>query len=289
MVRSRQNQVGMLAVTMLLTGAPAFAQAPGQPIPCSPPCGPAEMCVQGQCMVPAPPQDTTATPPPVAPAPLPEAAPATPPAGEVTEPEPAPLPRRKKARRAAVVEEDDVAVAWRRGVLFMPFAGVHTAQGIAADDYDAGARFGALVGVHATPILSLNVELAMDLLSPKTDAATDRGVDVSGRDFTVAFSPLFHASAGIGEFVVGPKLGYWSSGIDSKAPGFTTQQASQAGWAFGFNMGAFAGMTDAAAIGALVSYQMTYLSQTCVRDTAQDCTISVAAPQILSFNIAAIF
>jgi hypothetical protein len=292
----------MFAATTMLLGAPALAQTltPNQtlPAPCSPPCQPGEMCVQGQCMVPAPPQDAPPAPPPVAPAPVapeptpvPPAAAPPPPDAETFEDEAPPPPRRKKARPARKETADDDEVSWRRGVLVMPFAGAHTIQGIVADDYDAGPRFGALFGAHAAPFLSLNLELAMDLLSPKVQPGTPtRGLDVSGQDFTIAFSPLFHASSGIGEFVVGPKLGFWGSGIDVTQAGAETIQLSQTGWAFGFNMGAFAGMADQAAIGALVSYQMTHLSQSCLRSSISGmCTSADGAPQILSFNIAALF
>ena len=117
-----------------------------------------------------------------------------------------------------------------------------------------------------------------------------RGSSISGRDLTIAFSPLFHASAGIGEFVVGPKLGFWSSSLEGTTPNFPNTEGSQTGWAYGLNVGAFAGVTDGAAIGGLVSYQMVYLSQTCSRSAdVTDCDIHVPAPQILSFSLAAMF
>ena len=248
-------------------------------------------------MVPAPPADTTAVPPPpVAPAPPPAAAPEAPPEAEVTEPAEPPAPRHRKPKsephKPVAEEVDPAAFSWRHGVLVVPFVGFHAVEGIAADDYDAGARFGFLLGAHATQTVSLNVELAMDLLQPKVDTSMNRGASVSGRDFTIAFSPLFHARSGIGEFVVGPKLGFWSSGIELTNPGNSPDQVSQAGWAFGFNLGAFAGVGDTAAIGALVSYQMAFLSQTCSRgpDVAvPGCDGTGFVPQILSFNLAAMF
>jgi hypothetical protein len=290
-----------LALATLVWGAPALAQtAPpsATSYPCSPPCAPNETCFQGQCMVPAPPAGTPEPPQPVIPElpPPPEAAPppAPPPAAETPETEEPPPPRRKRRppppKPLVVEEEDGTPAAWRRGVLVMPFVGFHAVEGIAADDYDAGPRVGFLLGAHAAPAVSLNVELAMDFLSPKVNMAV-RGTEVSGRDFTIAFSPLFHARSGIGEFVVGPKLGFWSSGIDVRM-GAQTIQNSQSGWAYGFNIGAFAGVHDSAALGALVSYQMTYLDQSCARGsglTASTCDSAGPVPQILSFNLAAIF
>jgi hypothetical protein len=242
-------------------------------------------------MVPAPPADTTMVPPAaVAPAPPPVAAP---PVAETTEPAaPPPGHRKRRAQPQEAAEEAAEArpAAWRRGVLVMPFVGFQAVQGIAADDYDAGPRVGLLMGAHAAPAVSLNVELAMDFLNPKESPMAPRGSSISGRDLTIAFSPLFHASAGVGEFVIGPKLGFWSSSLESKTPGLDTQQASQTGWAYGLNMGAFAGVGDTAALGALLSYQMTYLSQTCARQgDLTDCDIHASAPQILSFNLAGMF
>jgi hypothetical protein len=213
--------------------------------------------------------------------------PPPPPVHRKPPPRPAPAPKHKP-----VVEEedDDELEGWRRGVLVIPFFGFHAVEGIAAGDYDAGARGGLLVGVHASPIVSLNVELAMNFLSPKSMVSPILRTSSSGHDFTAAFSPLFHVSNGIGEFVIGPKLGMWSSSIDTSSPGTDTVNKSQSGWAFGFNAGGFAGVTDAAALGAIISYQMTYISQTCaILNNGTDCTQPGSAPQFLSFNLAALF
>jgi hypothetical protein len=290
---------GFAAVTMFL-GARASAQTmpPATAGLCSPACAPDQVCVSGQCMVPAPSPDSLAAPPPppppVAPAPSPPVA-APPPAPETVEtPPPPPVhrkpPRPRPERRPVIEEEEsDEPAAWRRGVLVMPSFGFHAVEGLAADDYDAGARIGLLMGSHATPTVSLNVELAMDFLSPKQPTIPVSRTSLSGHDFTAAFSPLFHASNGIGEFVVGPKLGFWSSSITSEGPTVDTIQASQTGWIYGFNLGGFAGVTDSAALGVIVAYQMTYLSQSCTRDSVSENCDTHSAPQILSFNVAALF
>jgi hypothetical protein len=175
-------------------------------------------------------------------------------------------------------------------MLVMPFIGLHAVEGIAADDYDAGLRLGTLLGTRLEAPVSLNVEVAFDILSPKKQVG-DRSI--SGHDLTVAFAPLFHGSAGPGELVVGPKLGYWSSSITEDNSNVVGQvQASQTGWAFGFNVGGFGAVSDVVAIGAMLSYQMTHLSQSCVRSASMldnGCTTSGPVPQILSFQLAALF
>jgi hypothetical protein len=286
---------------LFAAGAGAQTFPPASPGLCSPPCAAGEVCAQGQCVVPPPSSDSTAAPPPGAPAPAPPpppvaAPPPPPPADEPVETPPPPPVHRKpphprpEPRKPVAEEEEEEPASWRRGVLVLPFFGFHAVEGIAADDYDAGARVGLFAGVHASPIVSLNVELAMNFLSPKQGAGPVFRTSPSGHDFTTTFSPLFHASNGIGEFVIGPKLGFWSSSIDVDSPNATTINKSQSGWAYGFNVGGFAGVTDNAAVGAILSYQMTYLSQTCSTETnPTTCSVDASVPQFLSFNVAALF
>jgi hypothetical protein len=176
--------------------------------------------------------------------------------------------------------------AWRRGMLIIPYVGLHFVEGIAADDYDAGLRIGGLVGARVDRSVSLNVELATNFLSPK---GVDPRTQSSGHDLTIAFSPLFHGAIGGGEVMIGPKLGFWSS---STSPDGLGDQRSQDGWAFGFNLGAFAGVTDDVALGGMLAYQMTVLSQTCARGPGvmtEGCNSTEFPPQILSFAVAALF
>jgi hypothetical protein len=282
------------ALMSSLIGGGAWAQTRA-----CPPCGPTEHCVDGACLPnPDAPPAVPAAPPIEAPPPAaatPE--PAAPPEAGV-EAKPAPARRRKAHAEAKARETEDeedavspASPSWRKGMIVIPFGGLHAVEGIAANDYDAGLRLGFLLGTHLAVPISLNVEVAMDFLSPTQPGNTNRS-QISGHDLTVAFSPLFHGSAGIGELVIGPKLGYWSSGITTSNPGFDATQFSQTGWAFGFNMGAFAGVSDAVALGAILTYQMTFLSQECVRGSqvpVQGCTGSGFAPQILGFSVGALF
>src|SRR5262249_30643608 len=147
--------------------------------------------------------------------------------------------------------EDDVEgiPPRRRGLLAMPFLGIHSIQGLASDDFGVGARLGALLGVHVDPLVSLNVELAVDFLNPTTRVNT---VSSSGHDLTVAFSPLFHVAGNVAEFVVGPKLGYWSENFtDSNRVMGTTTRSSMWGWAVGGNIGGFVNVNEDVGIGLL--------------------------------------
>src|SRR5258708_17549059 len=123
----------------------------------------------------------------------------------------------------------------RQRPLLMPFVGVHVVEGIAANDFKAGSRLGAILGTRLGAVTSLNVEVAVNFLTPKV---ADQTIAVEGHDLTLAFSPLFHMPGRFGELLVGPKLGYWSDSLHVKGAAGDAQ-LSQSGWAFGGNVGSF--------------------------------------------------
>jgi hypothetical protein len=214
-------------------------------------------------------------------------------------PPPSP-PRRPKARRAAPAstEEDDTddddvegIPARRRGLLAIPFLGIHSIQGLAADDFGIGGRVGTLLGVHVDPLVSLNVELAIDILNPLSKGST---ASQSGHDLTIAFSPLFHVAGTAAELVMGPKLGYWSENFTITDDMRMTTRASAWGWAIGGNIGAFANVNEHAAVGLLLSYQFIDENQACTHgplDTDRNCmqTSGLFPPEILGITGAALF
>jgi hypothetical protein len=280
--RSTKGALVAIGVTLLVSGASARAQEPAAPA-CASPCAANERCVDAQCVA------------------NPEAAGA--PVEPAAAPEPAPRPtRRHPPRQQSAIEKefgdeaeetkpepagDDALPAARRGLLFMPFAGVHIIQGIAADDFGAGGRLGFLLGTRLDHRVSLNVELAMDILSPNAPAPM---TSLSGHDLTIAFSPLFHAEGRTAELVVGPKLGFWSDNFTATANGMNAR-ASQSGWAYGANVGAFTAVADSVEVGLLLAYQFTAAVQTCVHETTtHECMVTGAfPPEILSFSAAALF
>jgi hypothetical protein len=272
MTTKRGRRTAVLAVTMMMASAAARAQTPeGAPASaCASPCAATERCVEGQCLPNPDARPVPAAPPAAKPAPIDsDDAAAKPAAAEKAEP------------RAAAKAPEPELEPWRRGMLVLPQIGAHTVQGIAADGYGAGFRLGALLGVRVTPAVSLNVELATNFLSPKDDPALP-GVHTSGHDFTAAFAPLFHGRAENFEVVVGPKLGLWTAGLETTVPGSTPDKASLTGWALGFNLGAFVGVGDYVALGALISYQASVLGQSC---TLQTCTIEAPALQFLTVSL----
>jgi len=298
-MKSSRARASLTALVALLLAVPA-ATARAQTRAC-PPCGPNDRCVDGVCLPISEAPPAVALPPPAveAPPPAPPAVEIPPPAVEAPPPppaRPAPTPRRDRAtpapkpRRPAGEEQDeDETPSWRQGLLFIPSIGIHAVEGIAAGDYDAGLRLGALLGTRVTSTVSLNLELASDFLSPVRNINSN--VSGSGRDFTIAFSPLFHGASRLGELVAGPKLGYWTSGLTQANAGAADSAVSQGGWAFGFNLGGFINVTDDIGLGGLVAYQMVAHSESCVRPpaTALSCSTTASVPQLLSFSLAAEF
>lgn len=264
---------------------------------CNPPCAVGDECIDGRCYA-------GAGQPPAA---VPETAPATPiatpPAAEPTPPvvvpvpPPAPPHRARSRRRERTETEDEVKAEddvegippRRRGLLAIPFLGVHSIQGLAAEDFGLGARVGTLLGVHVDPLISLNVEVAADILNPQTKLS---GVTRTGHDLTIAFSPLFHVAGNAAELVIGPKLGYWSENFTTTELGTVTRD-SQWGWAIGGNVGGFADVNEHVAIGLLVTYQFIAPSLACSHGPLDDdrgCSQAGAfPPEILGITAAALF
>ncbi len=97
----------------------------------------------------------------------------------------------------------------------MPYLGVATQTGEQGQRYSSGGVFGALVGGRLNQSFSLNGELRLDSLDfrnvPSTTAA-------SGTELDIGLSPLFHAQFATGEFVIGPKLSFFTH--QESYPGF---------------------------------------------------------------------
>jgi hypothetical protein len=282
----------LLGLAFFVVGLAVPARA--QTAACDPPCAAGDTCLEGRCY-------TAAVPHPAAPV-----EPASPPAAAEPAPPPAVAPRpaarrprphpRAEAEETEETEEttksdDDVEgiPPRRRGLLLMPFFGLHSIQGLAADDFGVGGRFGALLGVHVDPVVSLNVEFAVDILNPQSKSTT---ASATAHDLTIAFSPLFHVAGSSAELVVGPKLGYWSDNFTIKDIGMTAR-ASQWGWAVGANLGGFVNVNEHAALGLLLSYQFIDANQTCTygpTDADRNCNqAGLFPPEILGVTVAALF
>jgi hypothetical protein len=138
--------------------------------------------------------DAEAAPAPAGPAPA--EAPVPPPAAAAP---PAPPAATAPAPAAAPT----TALPDRR-LVFIPALGLNLPVGTLAESYSAGFHAGALAGWRLTRRLSLNGEVALDLMDADHDASILRPHE---HYFDVLLSPLVHFRSG--DVVVGPKLGWF--------------------------------------------------------------------------------
>lgn len=128
--------------------------------------------------------------------------------------------------------------AYRRGVVFMPYFGFNSVVGTGSDAFSAGFHLGGLLGGHIGPVFSLNGEMSLDIMSPKTGRSSADGSQVF---FDFDLSPLFHFGIPHLEFVIGPKLGLFAYAGSSSASDEYGSSASYSGdgIAYGFTAGIF--------------------------------------------------
>jgi hypothetical protein len=164
---------------------------------------------------------------------------------------------------------------YRSGLLVMPFVGVHRPSG---DAFDIGFRAGFLAGYHVFPVVSVNGELAFDLMNANNVSETDY---VKAYVADLVLSPLYHLEFAWGEIVVGPRMGAFRSACSGN-----NQQEIAHGLAYGLNAGVF-GRADAMALGALLAYTRRYTTGRAVEPVLSSQEWSI--PDVLSATFAAIF
>ena len=156
---------------------------------------------------PAPPPGSAPTTGPQ-PAAEPDARPSLPPGGSQPPPvaaAPAPSPPPQLRHDADPWKGNTTAptsTRVKRGVLFLPFLGVHSYVHEEANAYQPGLRFGAMIGGRTSDLVSLNGELILDFSNVQGVQST-----FSERAYHFVFSPLFDFAAGAVQLVLGPKLG----------------------------------------------------------------------------------
>jgi hypothetical protein len=179
------------------------------------------------------------------------------------------------------------------GFLAMPYLGVATQTGELGRRYSSGAIFGALIGGRLNQAFSLNGELRIDTLDfrnvPSTQAA-------SGSELDIGFSPLFHAQFASGEFLIGPKLAFFThqesyTGFDIN--GFYTEYHEDwTGWSTGVNAGVFFAVSRVMSLGGMVSYSLRLPTEVCTRTdfSVEDCQSGdYPSVNVLGFHAAALF
>ncbi len=158
-----------------------------------------------------------------------------------------------------------VEPAFRRGFLWMPYIGVNVPVGDTSKGVSTGLRLGGLFGFNASPFLSLNGELTIDVLN----LDSSMGTSASGAEVDFAFSPLFHIDLPALELVVGPKLGFFAMSATFSESGYPDTTLSGSGLAYGFNAGVFIPLGHIA-IGGLFNFTGRSYFSSCLNDVCGD-------------------
>ena len=242
----------MIVIGMVAVAGPA--RAAGEDIkPCEPPCDVGAICLNGICVVPAPPATTV---PDAAYAEQPDPYPPPPPHGY---PPPAHPPQLTTPRTP-------------RSSGFQPvlYAGAHSLSGDGTSTTHPGLRLGAILGGRATEVVSANGEITVDVFNFDTSA----GGSASGSMFQMTLSPLFHAATASADIVIGPKLGVWALSSRASVGGVSTS-VEERGWTFGANAGVFFPVGQGStALGLLFSAASLHVTRACgsISGSAEQCS-----------------
>jgi len=179
------------------------------------------------------------------------------------------------------------------GFLAMPYLGVATQTGELGARYSSGAIFGALVGGRVNRFLSLNGELRIDALDFRNVPSSQ---SASGTELDIGFSPLFHGQFATGEFVLGPKLAFFThqesyTGFDINNF-YTEYHEDWTGWSVGLNAGVFFAVSRFMSLGGMVSYTYRMPTEQCMRmefGSDQCTTGDYPSINVLGFHAAALF
>jgi hypothetical protein len=302
------------------TGSIAWAQGAN----CNPACAAGQVCVQGTCMVPAPPPPAAYPPPPAyaqppgayqpppagAPAPDYQQQPpqagapayAVPPVGNGYPPSQGngyPPPQGYAQPQGNGYPPPPPAAyappppTGRHGFLAMPYLGIHSFVGdnATADNTGPGMRLGVLLGGSVSPMFSINGELTIDFINSKN---VQEGVDHNAFDFVLALSPLVHIPAGNLEAVFGPILGLRGASTEDQAGGLTAKSRAS-GLTVGARAGAFVAVTPGASLGGFVTAEIRTVSKYCSTDPgfaevcSTDSAVTGPSDKVLGLNVAALF
>jgi hypothetical protein len=143
--------------------------------------------------------------------------------------------------------------------------GVNAFLGSSGEGYGTGFRIGGMFGFFLAPQFSLNLEVMVDVLNLNSNTVAAQnglhGIRVVG-----AFSPLYHVPSSSNlEFVIGPKLGGWSTSIaDDYDYGITYK-----GYLLGLNAGLFV-RSGNLYWGGLFTFENSVISEFCYRDAGLD-------------------
>jgi hypothetical protein len=146
------------------------------------------------------------------------------------------------------------------GFLAMPYIGGHAHAGQTSELYGPGFSMGVLLGGRLNPSFSINGELRVDALSFRNVPSSE---DWEAAEFDFALAPLFHFQFAAGEFVLGPKLGFFSYDETDKAGGVAVYLERRSGFAAGINSGVFFAVSRVLSLGGLLTFTVRNPGQVC--------------------------
>lgn len=169
----------------------------------------------------------------------------------------------------------------------LPYIGIDSFSGYGTGGLGPGLRLGALLGGVVFPRLSLNGELTVDVMNPRT------GLDASESMLQFTISPLIHMRASSAEVVFGPKVGPWRLSGQS-SDGIVTTDVDEQGWTVGANAGVFFAVGGGGrSLGMLLSAATLVATRFCETfsgNHSQSCSGSVYGDvSVLAFTFAALF
>jgi hypothetical protein len=221
------RRLSSLAVAALLLGgaprADAQTEAPDAAVPDAGPPEAPVVAPSPPVVVPPPPPVVVAPPPPVRRSP--------PPAGA-----------------------EPIAPRVRRGLVVMPFVGMHSLQNEADSFADPGLRVGAFLGRFINNDVSLNGAVTFDLVNPNDNLTADLHREM----LELTFSPLLHMGSPQVEFIVGPKVGLWNlwTRFSAPPPRALSSEGTGQGWTLGGNLGLLVAVPRVGLVGVLLNLEL---------------------------------
>ena len=142
----------------------------------------------------------------------------------------------------------------------MPYIGGHAHAGETGELYGPGFSMGVLLGGRLNPSFSINGELRVDVLNFRNAQSSE---DWEASEFDFALAPLFHFQFAAGEFVLGPKLGFFGYDETDKSGGVAVYLERRSGFAAGINSGVFFAVSRVMSLGGLLTFTVRNPGQVC--------------------------
>jgi hypothetical protein len=169
------------------------------------------------------------------------------------------------------------------------FAAKVTNQGVDTGlSLGIGPHVGGMIGYRFMEQVSLNAEVSLDI--PHAELSSSfTSIDAQRLAFSV--SPLYHIDAGAVDFMVGPKLGFWTSTF-SQSDSLGTATLTYTGWMAGVTAGLYY-KVGRIGLGGLASFDYAPVLQGCSTNDFSEQTCgpnkTFPADKMLSFALAVLF